>query len=399
VSDGELLKVHMLGEFSLTLGPKTINDQSNRSKKVWTLLEYLIAFRDREISQNDLIDLLWPDGETINPAGTLKTLLHRARAAISELGFCGGKELVVSLRGTYAWNTGVPMEVDADLFDAACRAAGTAEDREEKLDAMFRAVSLYRGDFLPRSAAETWVVPISAYYHAQYLKIVHETLTLLNAENRSDEIISICQKAVVIDPYDESLHQALILALAETGQQQAALQHYEYVTELFFKQFGVTPSPELTSLYREIVRTNNELETDLNVIKQDLAESTRKPGAFFCEYEFFKDIYNLSSRSCARSGQVIQIALITVTGSGGEPLPQKALNQAMDHLNEIVACSLRRGDVFCRYSVPQFLLMLPSSNFEDGDMVLRRILRNYRKKYPKADVALHYKILPLDPEY
>ena len=54
----EILQVNMFGEFSLTYGGATIDDSGSRSKKLWTLLEYLLVFRDREITQNELIELL-----------------------------------------------------------------------------------------------------------------------------------------------------------------------------------------------------------------------------------------------------------------------------------------------------------------------------------------------------
>lgn len=397
--DTDVLKVHMLGEFSLSYEGKTINDQSSRSKKLWILLEYLVTFRDKEISQNDLIELLWPDDEIANPGNTLKTLLHRARAAISELGFSGGKDLIVSRRGAYAWNTKIPLWVDADAFDECCRKASLTENMDQKLSLLLEAISLYRGDFLPKSALETWAVPIGAYYHAQYIKLVHDTLELLETAQRYDDIISVCQRAVTVDPYDESFHHEMILALAKTGNNQAAMQHYEYVTELFFNQFGVTPSGDLTSLYREIVKTENALEMDLGIIKQNLTEAVKKPGAFFCEYEFFKDIYKLNARSCARNGQVIQIALLTLLNKLGEPLEKKALSTNMERLKDCISSSLRRGDVFTRYSISQYLLMLPSASYENSEMVVNRIIRAYRRQHPRAEVSIQYKLLPLDPEF
>ena len=41
------LKVNMLGGFSLSYGDKVLNDDSNRSKMLWILLEYLITFRNK----------------------------------------------------------------------------------------------------------------------------------------------------------------------------------------------------------------------------------------------------------------------------------------------------------------------------------------------------------------
>jgi DNA-binding SARP family transcriptional activator len=398
MSSSAILQINMLGEFSLTYGDSTINDQNSRSRKLWTLLEYLITFRDKEITQNELIELLWPDDSCDDPANTLKTLLHRVRAVLGELNLEDPKKMIAYHRGTYSWIPGIPCTIDVEEFEQFCKqAAACAENEEARLDLLLRAVALYKGDFLPRAALEFWVVPINTYYHTQYLKIVHEALDLLADRGRFDEIIEICQRAVAIDPYDEGLHLSMIRALVATGAQRAALQHYDYVTDLFFTQFGVTPSPELTALYKEIVKTSKNLELDLNIVKEGLREEEARQTAFFCEYEFFKDIYRLEARAAARTGQVIHIALITVTSGTGEPLTQKLLNTTMGRLKEVIASSLRRSDVFTRYSVAQYLIMLPSASFENGNIVMRRITSKFRSLYPKMNVTLHYKLLPLDP--
>lgn len=399
MAERELLEIRMLGEFSLSYNGKTINDQSSRSKKLWVLLEYLITFRNKEISQNDLIELLWADDEIANPVNTLKTLLHRARAAISDLGFSGGKELVVSRRGTYAWNNYIPIEVDADVFDAHCKRAAACHDSEERLEHLLSALSVYHGNFLPKSSCEAWVVPISAYYQSLFIKAVQDATELLDLNGRYEDIIAICQKAIAIDPYNETFHQSMILALIKNGNHKGAIHHYDYVTELFFNEFGVTPSKELTALYREIVKTENSLELDLGTIKQNLADAVHEPGAFYCEYEFFKDIYKLNARTCARSGQVIQLALLTLFTKEGDQLVKERVNSNMERLREIVNNSLRRGDIYTRYSISQYLLMLPTASFENSEMVVNRIVRSYRRQYPKADVSIRYKLLPLDPEF
>lgn len=397
MENAQVLKINMLGEFSMTYGDKTINDQSSRSKKLWTLLEYLITFRDKEISQNELIELLWPDDESENPANTLKTLLHRARNAVGELGFAGGKDLIIYRRGTYAWNNDLNILIDTEEFERLLKLSAADVDDDEKLTHMLEAVDLYKGDFLPKTSLELWAVPISTYYHSQYIKLAHDTIDLLLARGRYDDIISVCQRAVVIDPYDEHLHYSMIQALVSTGAQQAALQHYDYVTELFFSQFGVTPSQELTALYKEIIKTKKSMELDLNVIKEGLRETDIPQGAFFSEYAFFKDIYRLQARGAPRTGQTVHIALISVTDSTGEPLAQKQLNAAMERLKATITVSLRRVDIFTRYSVTQYLILLPSASYENGEIALRRVVRAFKRDFPKMNVALHYKLLPLDP--
>lgn len=111
----------MLGGFSLTCGDKTISDQTIRSKKIWIPLEYLIAFRNREVSQNELIELLYPFGKSENPGNALKTLIFRIRAVLEELDYMDGRDMLIHYRDSYAWNPDMDFEVDVDRFEALCK--------------------------------------------------------------------------------------------------------------------------------------------------------------------------------------------------------------------------------------------------------------------------------------
>ncbi len=82
-----IIYVNMLGGFSVTIGDKIIVDQNNQAKKPWSLLEYLITFRGRDIPVDELIDLFWKDEASNNPAGALKTLMFRVRKLLEPLGF------------------------------------------------------------------------------------------------------------------------------------------------------------------------------------------------------------------------------------------------------------------------------------------------------------------------
>ena len=55
----------------------------------------------------------------------------------------------------------------------------SAGDDAHRLEYDLAALDLYRGDFLPKLSSESWVIPISAYYHNLYLQTVSEPLDLL----------------------------------------------------------------------------------------------------------------------------------------------------------------------------------------------------------------------------
>ena len=68
------------------------------------------------------------------------------------------------------WNPAWETEVDTDRFESLCRRILDPElDGKNMWEACLEAFELYRGIFLPRSAEESWVGPMAAYYHGYVL--------------------------------------------------------------------------------------------------------------------------------------------------------------------------------------------------------------------------------------
>ena len=113
----EKIKITTFGEFSISYGDNVITERSKRSKKMWTLLQFMIANHNRAISQTELINLLWANKNSENPVGALKTSLHRLRACLAELGLPEDKEIIVNSMGSYAFNNSLDCDIDFDSFE------------------------------------------------------------------------------------------------------------------------------------------------------------------------------------------------------------------------------------------------------------------------------------------
>ena len=137
---------------------------------------------------------------------------------------------------------------------------------------------------------------------------------------------------------------------------------------IFYTELGVTPSAEMTELYREITQessrdTARETE-DLAAVSRFLLREDRLSGAFFCELEVFTDIYNLEARSAARSGRTVYLAMISASMRDATVPPLRMLNNYMEKLSDCIRDTLRRGDVVSQYSVTQYILFLPVPSAE-----------------------------------
>jgi DNA-binding SARP family transcriptional activator len=395
----DVIEIKMFGGFRIAVGEHSIQDSSMRTHQLWHLIEYLIAFRNKTISQDEIIGALWPEGEIDNPSNALKNLVYRIRTTFTGHGIPFAKEMIIYHRGSYQWNNALNVQVDTEQFEKYYKAALDEELGDDgRIDIYLKAIDLYEGNFLPASCYESWVIPIASYYHLIYFKCVYAVLELLERQERFEEIEVICSRAQMIDQFEESIHRYYMRALISQGKQQQALAHYSFVTDLFFRELGVSPSAEMRELYREIVKTVHDVVIDLGVIQEDLKEPGELGGAFYCEYEVFKNLYRLEARTAARTGQSIFISLLTIEPDiPGRSLDIRQQSKIMDSLYDIIQSSLRRGDVYARFSAAQYVLMLPTLTYENCEMVMGRIIKRYRQAYRPKGISIHAKIHPLDP--
>ena len=106
----------------------------------------------------------------------------------------------------------------------------------------------------------------------------------------------------------------------------------------------------------------------------------------------------MEARAQMRSGQTIFLCLLTVTDANGERLKQKTLTSTMDKLMNTIGCALRHGDVYTRFSISQFLVLLPCVTLENGEMVMERIIRRFHHDYPRSTAIVHYSVQPIEPK-
>lgn len=130
------IDVTMFGKFTLKQEgmevPHTVS-LTGRSRRLWTLTAYLILNRNRGVSAQELIDLLWPEAENDNPLSTLQNNVSRARAALAELGFTHAKVIIHNEKGYYRWAPDRETQLDVEQFETLAKAALAEEDMENRL--------------------------------------------------------------------------------------------------------------------------------------------------------------------------------------------------------------------------------------------------------------------------
>lgn len=394
--NGPTLQVQMLGQFTLRYGDRTISDSDDRSRRVWSLLAYMLYNHGRSFAQEELIHLYWSNSEkSADPGNALKSIFHRIRTALDKLQPGLGRLLIRRKAGRYFWNNVMPLSLDIEDFEAHFHAAEAAGDDDVRLAEYQAALALYAGDPLPRMTDEIWTIPIVAYYHSLYTRAAAGAIELLEKQERTVEAVALCRRAIHIEPYQEDLYEHLMRGLLRTGDMKGAMSVYEEMSELLLAHFGVMPSETLRTLYRQATRTVNDRTLTMDEVCSQLEEPAPHGGAMVCEYDFFKILYRAEARSIARNGHSANICLLSVSGKDGEMLARRSLDPAMNNLQVLVQNNLRRGDAIARCSISQYIILLPQANYENSRMVADRLVSAFYRRYPHSPARLRYTVQPL----
>ena len=370
------LRIEMLGGFAIIHERARITEQAKKSSKVWRLLQYLVTNRHKSVSQEELMEAFCDDELLGNPGSALRTMVYRARSALAKAGLECADDLIIAKSGGYSWSSNITTIVDIEEFEDLCKRAGSENDRDEKLELLLAAAELYKGDFLPNSSGDMWVIPLVRYYRSMYLACIHDALELLMERERSSEAEALCAKALCIDPFDEIMIGYRLRSLISQGKHAEALEEYKRMETMFFDVLGVNFSDNLRALHSQIQKPDTMRGLTLEAMLHEWLEDADHPGAYYCDVSVFKILFQIESRSVPRSGRT---AFIVRFDTKHEPNAKDG--GVMKQLGMAIPGCLRMGDLFTRASPSQYMLMLYSLTYEDCKMLVSRVLRSLDARY------------------
>ena len=352
--------------------------------------------KTKAVTVGELIDHIWPqEGSVSDPVNSLRLLVYRARLELDRLGCVKGSELIKSGDRNYSWNHAVPAKIDAEIFNR-CYISSRGLNGASRLPILMQAIHLYRGPFLPEEAPIPWAAMMDTYYHSRYMAMCLEAVKIYEQLRRPWDILGLCESALILDPYEDGLHAAMIRALAEVGAVKEAKDHYRRTAEMYRKNLDVSPGQEIGEAYESVLKNESTRSADAASIQNDLNQANAS-GAFYCEYDNFRRLYFLKRAENSRGGTKMQLGLITlVPGAGCRPDAERR-KKIMQQIKDVIASSIRKCDIFTRYSATQYILLLQFTSSENCVLPLNRIQHNFEKRLPKSGYLLQCKILSASP--
>jgi DNA-binding SARP family transcriptional activator len=386
------LTINTLGKFQVTDGNAVIGDSNLHSNMIFKLFMYMILYRDKTLTIEDISMAIWSEEDSENPAGALKNLVYRLRKILRS--HFGDEEYILSERGSYRWNPQIKVNIDIEKFEEMINLAKQENVYERAIIKYEQAVALYQGNFMKKLLDMHWILSLCTYYHSLYLSAVKSLAELYIKMEEYEKLDSLCTNALKFENTDEQLYCYQIEARMRCGDISLALESYERAREIMEKELGVRKTTILNKVYEELLAMSKGQNTySIREVHEDMTEQAPE-GVFLCGYPVFKEIYHLEVRKNSRSGEISSLLLMTVEGKKDDQneIANFRVKHAMSGIEETIRESLRVGDVAARYSDSQFIVLLPGTDQDLAMLVANRLIAKlYEKdqKYNNVDIKIN----------
>jgi len=255
VSEGEGLRIDLLGGLRVAVAGRTLDESAWRLRKAKSLLKLLALAPRRRLNREQAMDALWPDLDPGAASNQLRKALHVLRRGLP----VDPKAAAAMVRFDDAvLSLGPGGEVDVDRF----RALGAEARRARDPSAYRRALELYRGELLPDDLYEEWASAPRDRLRAEFVALAMELAELLEARAELEEAARVLGRVLDVEPVDEDAHRALMRVHALAGRRHEALRQFEVLRDSLRRDLDVDPDVATVNLH-ERIRAGQTLQAEV----------------------------------------------------------------------------------------------------------------------------------------
>lgn len=246
------LKIYTLGGFELIKGGKPLRFSRKVQKKPLALLKVLITLGGKEVSEVQIIDILWKDAEGDVAHKSFATTLHRLRKLI-------GNEKAIQLRESRVTLDPRYCYVDVWAFE---RIIGQIEKAWEKeiietdiktVQLAEKAVEMYKGLFLAEEIDQPWTVSFRERLRSKFLRNVRRLSYYWEEVGDFNKAINCYHKGLEVDDLAEEFYQRLMSCYVRLGMQTEALTIYNRCRSALYTGLGIEPSTKTKAIYKSLL--------------------------------------------------------------------------------------------------------------------------------------------------
>ena len=382
------LHIRFFNDFAVSSPYHEYAPSAHNSTQLTLLISYLVANQDTKVPKDVLMAMLWPDEKDKCPVGALRNLVYRARKELEHLYPDKDVDYIKFTQDAYYWNPDLYCKIDIHDFENYNNLARQEPDPERQFRYYYRMHRLYTGEFLSNHTSIEWVQYRITYYKNMYINCTMNMCEYLYTRRRYDELIALCDQSIIFYPDEDRFYRYKLLAYLGMNTIKTALEYYHTTLDFFSSKYGTDISGSLRDVHQEILLRMPSKELDINELETTLGKDDKSGQTFYCNFDIFKNIYHLHSRSSLRMPGRHYLMLLTLHSKKGKMPDAAKVKEVMETLYYMLSTHLRKNDVFTRTSLTQYSVLLCVTEKIGVDTVADRINEAFHEMNPNSELYL-----------
>ncbi len=237
------LRLQTLGKQRVLLNEMVVQREVYEHDKT-ALAFFIFVLNNWPVTKQQIIDNLLPEKKASTADNAFGMARRRARLIVPEL-------IVFKDNAYYIKQDVVTINNDFEKFKGHIAEADRMFDRQTlKIDHLRSAIALYNGDFLP-ALDHKWVRDMRYQLNIDYSWALTTLSKCMAANGDYDEAIALLDKAIAVNPFDESFYRMKMRYLYKSNN-HAALVRFGDELEAISEEKGIKLSDETWALYRRL---------------------------------------------------------------------------------------------------------------------------------------------------
>ncbi len=251
------LRVQTLGQFRVFHNGEPIAFTGKTQRRPLDLLKVVIAFGGRDVSEERVVEALWPriDGDSAHRS--FATTLHRLRKLLGEEQAIQLSDGKLTLNGRIVWLDTWAFDQTTARINQALRsdAEGCVVDDDKVSVLGKKLLELYAAPFLAGESEQSWSLPLRERAQQRFVRVVVNLAHYWQHSGAPERAIDLLETAIELDASSESIYRSLMECYAALGRRADAVDTYSRCRKMLGATLQVDPSAETTALYERLTQS------------------------------------------------------------------------------------------------------------------------------------------------
>jgi two-component SAPR family response regulator len=242
------LKIFTLGRFEIWKEGKPIRFSRKVQEKPLQMLKVIIALGGKEVGEDLIEDIIWPEIEGDLARQSFSTTLHRLRQLLGREKAIERQEGKLTLDDRLCWTDLWAFE-DLLLQAEAGWRKGFASGAIRQME---KATEIYTGPFLSREADQPWAVSTNERIRNKFLRTIEKLGGYREKAGQWEKAMDLYRRGLEVDDLAEEFYRRLIVCYERLGRRAEALAVYLRCQKILTARLGIEPSSALQALYQSL---------------------------------------------------------------------------------------------------------------------------------------------------